>query len=70
MLNHPTKREECAQLRYGEWAGKPQGTPYNPERCAYEVWHNMTAYQCLRSPGYGPDGLYCKQHARIMEVAQ
>lgn len=57
--------------RYGEWAGNPKGIPENEERCVKEVWpaHQWTSVQCPRKRGHGPDGLYCKQHAKRWETA-
>lgn len=58
-----------AARRYGVWSGNPKGTKYDPARCAEEVWpsRGWSAYQCSRACGHGPDGLYCKQHARHKE---
>lgn len=56
--------------RYGEWAGDPQGRPEDETRCIEEVWPReigWIAYQCTRKRGYGPGGLYCKQHAKMIE---
>lgn len=56
--------------RYGSWAGDPKGNPENPERCIKEVWPrsgSWTPYQCTRPRGHGPDGLYCRQHAKDKE---
>jgi hypothetical protein len=53
--------------RYGQWAGNPKGQPYNPKQCAHEVFPrggSYITYQCSRKPGYGPDKLFCKQHAK------
>jgi hypothetical protein len=55
--------------RYGQWAGNPRGTAYNPEKCAHEV-HSPDGwrwYQCSRKNGHGPDELFCKQHAKLYE---
>ena len=54
--------------KYGVWAGNPRGRPENTTRCIANVsdgtgWH---WYQCSRKRGHGPDGLYCKQHARMI----
>jgi len=51
---------------YDSWAGNPKGTPEDPTRCIAEVrdftgWHYL---QCSRKRGYGPNGLFCKQHAK------
>lgn len=56
--------------RYGCWAGKPNGTREDPARCAVEVAEPGRAihfYQCLRKRGKGPGGLYCAQHAKMVE---
>jgi len=54
---------------YGKSTLRPHGIPEDPTRCIAEVadetgWH---FYQCKRKRGYGPGGLYCKQHAKIIE---
>ena len=51
---------------YDQWAGRPKGIPEDPARCVAKVtdfsgWH---VYQCSRKRGYGPNGEYCKQHAK------
>ena len=53
--------------RYGQWAGNPNGRPENLADCievkrSYSAWDHGT--QCTRKRGHGPDGLYCKQHAK------
>ncbi|CAB5223449.1 hypothetical protein UFOVP383_49 [uncultured Caudovirales phage] len=50
------------ERRYGQWGGNPKGHPEDPTRCIEEVW--PFPRQCTRKRGYGPDGLYCKQHAK------
>ena len=55
---------------YGNWAGDPKGQKEDITRCIEEVWPRdvgWVPYQCLRKRGYGPDGLYCKQHAKMKE---
>ncbi len=66
MFNLPKTREEAENYRYGKWAAKPKGQPWTEMRCAYEVYISSTWHfrQCSRPPGWGPDGLYCKQHAK------
>jgi len=57
--------------RYRQWAGSPEGTLEDPTRCIQEVWEQsrmIHAYQCLRKRGFGPDGLYCRQHAKKHSV--
>ena len=54
------------ERRYGQWAGCPKGRPEDPALCIEPVWP-LSAYisaQCTRKRGHGPDGLYCKQHAK------
>ena len=54
---------------YGRNDGLHRPTPYKPDRCAYEVSeppHYLSSHQCTRKPGHGPDGLFCKQHARVV----
>lgn len=58
--------------KYGIWAGNPKGIPEDKTRCIKEVydstgWH---AYQCKKKRGHGPDGLYCKQHAKQRNVIE
>jgi len=60
-------------LRYGAWAGNPKGTLEDKTLCIIEVWPKSGTwipYQCTRKRGHGPDGLYCKQHAKIIEQDQ
>ena len=52
---------------YGVWAGRPQGDPYDPLRCAFEVFpveRGSMHHQCLRKGGHGKAGLFCRQHAK------
>lgn len=55
--------------RYGCWAGNPKGVAEDTEDCIEEVWSEVSwiPYQCSRKRGYGPDKLYCKQHAKMKE---
>ncbi len=55
--------------RYGEWAGNPDGVPEDTERCIEEVWpqDEWNPRQCGRKRGHGPEGCYCKQHAKRHE---
>jgi hypothetical protein len=53
--------------RYSVWNGNPSGNPEDPSRCIEEIWPTdggWIPYQCSRKRGHGPDGLYCKQHAK------
>lgn len=33
-------------------------------RCAYSIYLEFDSSQCTRPRGHGPDGLFCKQHAK------
>ena len=39
-------------------------------RCISRVFrvYEFFSHQCSRKRGHGPDGLYCKQHAKIEEA--
>jgi len=50
--------------RYGKWAGEPDGRPEDSQRCVAEVVEDFIVRQCRHKRGYGPDGLFCKQHAK------
>ncbi len=69
MLNPPKTLEEAHKTRYNSWAGNPKGTLYKDKYCAYDVWLSTgwTSHQCSRKNGHGPAGLYCKQHAKMVE---
>lgn len=59
--------------RYGVWGGCVWGQAEDPTRCTEEVWPaNLQGIpqQCSRKRGHGPDGLYCKQHAKQHMEAQ
>lgn len=64
-------KENIATRRYGRIpALGREGMAYEPGMCAEEVCSNdrfRDFSQCLRKPGHGPDGLYCKQHAKMKE---
>ncbi len=49
---------------YGKWGGNPKGYPAKLERCAMEVPKDWLYVQCSRPCGHGPNGIYCKQHAK------
>jgi hypothetical protein len=67
MINPPKTREEAEKYRYNIWGGNPKGSRFNKTKCAYELMDNWLLRQCRRNSGYGPDGLYCKQHAKEVE---
>jgi hypothetical protein len=61
------KTDESGIRIYGAWAGNPKGHAEDKTRCIEEVWPRdsfMIPYQCHKKRGYGPDGKYCKQHAK------
>jgi len=65
MKRQITTPEEAKAYRYNRWGGNPKGTAYNAERCCEPVWkpgRGAMQHQCRRKPGFGPHGLYCKQH--------
>lgn len=49
---------------YCKWSGNPKGYPAKLERCAAEVGGAYLLTQCMRKCGHGPNGIYCKQHAK------
>ena len=56
--------------RYGDSSLCPGGMQERTDRCIAEVSeppHYIHRSQCLRKRGHGPDGLYCKQHAKMVE---
>lgn len=67
MNDAPKTLEEAQSYRYNKWVGNPKGILYCKGRCAYEVYDTYLPRQCLRKPRYGPDGLYCKQHAKMVK---
>ena len=51
---------------YDLWTGNPKGIPEDKTQCVEAVydstrWHQR---QCSRKRGHGPNGEYCKQHAK------
>jgi hypothetical protein len=55
---------------YGAWTGNPKGNPEDPDRCVESVSDGYLFYQCKRKRGYGPGGLYCKQHAKLKNAVK
>ena len=71
MTKSPMTRAEAEKRRYGI----PiviQGDSYNPDLCAGEFSvsgvRGRFTHQCLLRPGEGPAGLYCAQHAKMVEA--
>ncbi len=53
--------------RYGNWGFWEECT----DHCVASVQNRWYTYQCSRhqcfhNRGHGPDGLYCKQHAKML----
>ncbi len=63
----PKTKDEAKARRYAHSECSPEGVAFDPSRCAAQEPHVYTFHQCLRSPGYGPDYLYCKRHAKMLE---
>jgi hypothetical protein len=57
------------ERRYGACGVCPMGQAEDPTRCIEEV-DGWIPHQCSRKRGHGPDGLYCKQHAKQFPEAQ
>ena len=58
---------------YARWAGNEKGTQEDVTRCIESVHggaHRIVGYQCSKKRGYGPDGLYCKQHDPAAQQAR
>lgn len=63
-------RQHTHKERYGEWAGCPKGYAPDPKKCAAEVCSGYLFHQCSRALGHGPNGVYCKQHAKRYQEVQ
>ncbi len=66
----PKTRDEAKAKRYecSDW--RSEGVPYYPDHCAaHEPYARGVLYQCMCSPGYGPDSLYCQRHAKMLAEA-
>lgn len=60
MIDPPKTKAEAQAYLYGSYR-----RAYNTQKCACEVYEPgrvRLSKQCTRKPGFGPDGLYCKQH--------
>lgn len=59
-------KEKDGFRRYGAWAGYPNGYRENMDFCAEQIpeRHGYRFFQCGRKRGHGPNGEYCKQHAK------
>lgn len=54
---------------YGKWAGNERGVKENPAKCVASVTPSgrVISQQCSRKRVAGPEGLYCRQHAKHIE---
>ncbi len=71
MFNPPKTIKEAKAYRYHKWAGNPNGRAYKEGFCSWQVWEvgrAITSHQCSRKNGHGPAGLYCRQHAKMVET--
>ena len=58
---------------YGIWSGNPKGHKPDFTKCAANViprggWSVASDHQCTRPCGHGPDGAFCKQHAKQYQL--
>lgn len=73
MRNPPRTKEAAKKYVYGLTSFNPDGWPYNKRQCAWEITpipKNIilySPYQCYKAPGFGPDKLYCEQHAKRLD---
>jgi hypothetical protein len=57
---------------YADYAGNPDGTPEDPNRCAVEVYTGRSPIgtQCPHPRGHGPDGILCAAHHRALKAGR
>ncbi len=58
---------------FQKWAGNPEGVPEDKTRCAQYIWGDDSTpggRQCFFRRGHGPDGEWCKLHAKRIERRQ
>lgn len=74
---------KAKRKQYGSWVGTPQGTPYQPNQCAAELWDkpikqggvipiswHAPKHQCGHVKGHGIEGLFCHQHKHRTEIEE
>jgi len=64
VISGPKTRAEAKGWRYER---PPYTDVYHAWMCAWSTSDHGRAYQCSRDPGHGPEGLWCKQHAKMAE---
>lgn len=69
MIDAPKTLEEAQAHIYGSWAGNPNGHKYHFGKCAYSYYQQRSyiSRQCGCNNGHGPNGLYCKRHAKMVK---
>lgn len=67
MIDHPKTKAEAVAY----WKGCHFGMGhYIENQCVYSVHEDGRSVgfrQCQQKPGFGPEGLYCKRHAKEFE---
>lgn len=60
---------KSGKRRYGCWAGRPNGRGEDVMCCIEQIHRKHTTIlgQCSKKRGFGPNGEFCKQHARFYE---
>jgi len=71
MRKPPRTKEEARKRRYSAFGSRSFDVIYRDDFCAHSVkrrFHGgiLRFSQCSRSPGHGPDKLFCWQHARMI----
>lgn len=74
-VSTPQTENGVSSRRFGVWAGNPKGYAEDPTRCIAAIggsslWGPANERQCGRKRGFGPDGLYCRQHAQRKAVSK
>lgn len=67
MYEIPLTVEQAREYRYNVCSDNLAGDDFIEDQCAYEIIRahkRGVGLQCLKSPGYGPGGAYCKVHGR------
>ena len=58
---------ECVkQRRYECFIEGHEDRPWTPGQCADYAGRSLHLMRCSRKDGYGPGGLFCRQHANII----
>lgn len=59
------------ERRYANWAGNPKGIAEDLDCCVETVYGKgrFVPGQCSRKRGHGPNGEFCKQHAKALVMS-